>query len=269
MRLGFPSPGRLARSRPLHETMHIDRPYTGDVCIQPFILSGWAVDAEGDAITPTDAVYVYAKSLRRPARAGQRTVATSFVSSHADSAPRTYAGSAVCGLARPDLEELFGPEFASSGFGIRLRGLRAGPYLLSLYARSAKTGRLSQMRAISIEIEANPQLMIDSPGHGAAVGGAFEVQGWAADLASSGGPGIRRVHVWTQSTRRMARRRWIGEARYGMARRDVASVHGEQFRASGFGIPVVGLDRGQHRLIVELETELGDRLDQSILIRVT
>jgi hypothetical protein len=98
-----------------------------------------------------------------------------------------------------------------------------------------------------------PQTVIDIPG-ATAVGRAFVLAGWAADLDSSVDRGVDAVHVWAYPVNTSARHAgdpiWIGAAAYGGARPDVAAVFGERFRDTGYGIIVRGLAPGTYDLAV-------------------
>jgi hypothetical protein len=98
-----------------------------------------------------------------------------------------------------------------------------------------------------------PQTVIDLPG-ATAVGRAFVLAGWAADLDSSVDRGVDAVHVWAYPVNASERHAgdpiWIGAAAYGGARPDVAAVYGERFRDTGYGIIVRGLAPGTYDLAV-------------------
>jgi hypothetical protein len=62
---------------------------------------------------------------------------------------------------------------------------------------------------------------------------------------------------------------FLGATAYGDARPDVAAVHGEGFRDSGFGLVVQGLAHGHYDLAVfAWSTEVGDFLPAKV-VRVT
>ena len=70
----------------------------------------------------------------------------------------------------------------------------------------------------------------------------FVLGGWAADLNATQGTGIATVHAWAYPLAG-GPPVFLGAAGYGGARPDVAAVHGEQFRDSGFGLLVQGAAR--------------------------
>ena len=113
------------------------------------------------------------------------------------------------------------------------------------------------------------QVSIDTPRYQQDVGQPFMVAGWAADLSTDeAGTGVTGLHVWayplTGGTPIFA-----GAATYGGARPDVADVHGEQFRHSGFGLTVYGLPPGNYDLAVfAWSTALGNFAPAKV-VRVT
>ena len=70
--------------------------------------------------------------------------------------------------------------------------------------------------------------------------------GWAADLGAAEGTGIATLHAWAYPLTGGAPV-FVGAATYGGARPDVAAVHGDQFRDSGYGLVVQGLAPRQLR----------------------
>ncbi len=73
--------------------------------------------------------------------------------------------------------------------------------------------------------------------------------GWAADLDAAAGTGIATLHVWAYPPTGGAPV-FLGTPTLGGARPDVAAVHGDQFRESGFGLSVQGLIPGTYDLAV-------------------
>jgi hypothetical protein len=94
------------------------------------------------------------------------------------------------------------------------------------------------------------QVTIDRPRTQQDVTQPFILSGWAADLSTdSGETGVGGLHVWAYPLTGGAPT-FLGTARYGAVRADVADVHGEQFRASGFELSVVGVSPGLYDLAV-------------------
>jgi hypothetical protein len=81
------------------------------------------------------------------------------------------------------------------------------------------------------------------------VGQPFVLAGWAADLTAGSGTGIAAVHAWAYPLAG-GPPVFLGATAYGGRRPDVAAVHGDQFEASGFGLPVQGLVPGHYDVAV-------------------
>ena len=97
----------------------------------------------------------------------------------------------------------------------------------------------------------------------------FTLAGWAADLSTAmGDTGVGGLHVWAYPLSGGAPV-FAGAARYGGARPDVAAIHGDQFRDSGFTLTIDGLPPGNYDLAVfPWATSLGD-FAPARLVRVT
>ena len=93
------------------------------------------------------------------------------------------------------------------------------------------------------------QVVIDTPRSQQDVGQPFMLAGWAADLDAATGTGIDTLHVWAYPATGGAPV-FLGTPALGGARPDVAAVHGDQFRTSGFGLPLRGLIPGTYDLAV-------------------
>ena len=103
-----------------------------------------------------------------------------------------------------------------------------------------------------------PQITIDIPRPQQDVAQPFAIGGWAVDLDAAEGTGVGTVHVWAYPLTG-GPPIFAGAASYGGARPDVAAVHGERFRDSGFGLAVQGLLSGDYDLAVfAWSTEQGD-----------
>jgi hypothetical protein len=93
------------------------------------------------------------------------------------------------------------------------------------------------------------QVVIDTPAFQQDVAQPFTLAGWAADLDARAGTGIATLHAWAYPLAG-GPPIFLGVARYGGARQDVAAAHGDQFEASGFGVAVQGLTPGNYDLAV-------------------
>jgi hypothetical protein len=113
-----------------------------------------------------------------------------------------------------------------------------------------------------------PQVVIDTPTWQSDVGQPFVLAGWAADLDAAEDTGISTLHAWAYPLTGGAPV-FVGAAAYGGARPDVAGVHGEQFKASGYGLVVQGLTPGNYDLAVfAWSTERADFVPAKV-VRVT
>jgi len=104
-----------------------------------------------------------------------------------------------------------------------------------------------------------PQTVIDAPApHGPDGGpvvvnaGGFAVTGWAADFDSLADAGVDVVHVWASRVDGGAAAQpiFIGPAKVGGSRPDVAELYGARFGASGYGIVANGLAPGTYDIAV-------------------
>jgi hypothetical protein len=117
-----------------------------------------------------------------------------------------------------------------------------------------------------------PQTIIDAPKAGAPLGSPFFVGGWAADLDSTVGTGVNTVHVWAYPIDARGNRLdpiFIGPAIYGGARPDVASVYGDRFGDSGYGIIVNGLAPGTYDIAVFAFSTVVNNFTPATVVRVT
>ena len=113
-----------------------------------------------------------------------------------------------------------------------------------------------------------PQVVIDAPRSQQDVAQPFVLGGWAADLNATTGTGIATVHAWAYPLAG-GPPVFLGAAAYGGARPDVAAVHGDEFRDSGFGLMVQGLAHGHYDLAVfAWSTEVADFVPAKV-VRVT
>ena len=93
-------------------------------------------------------------------------------------------------------------------------------------------------------------------------------RGWAADLKSSEDTGVTAIHAWAYPLAG-GPPVFLGAGAYGGTRPDVAAVHGDHMRDSGFGLIVQGLVPGNYDLAVfAWSTELADFAPAGV-VRVT
>jgi hypothetical protein len=97
--------------------------------------------------------------------------------------------------------------------------------------------------------EGDVLVVVDAPAAGSRVGGNVIVRGWAADPTSASGTGVERVVVYLDGEIDGGGV-LAGEARYGLARSDVARTLGAaRFRETGFSVALT-LPPGPHSLYV-------------------
>ena len=135
-------------------------------------------------------------------------------------------------------------------------------------------GRLVARKDVRIVLHAKgsgfvgPQVVIDTPRSQADVPQPFMLAGWAADLTSSEDTGVTAIHAWAYPLAG-GPPIFLGAGAYGGTRPDVAAVHGDHMRDSGFGLNVQGLVPGNYDLAVfAWSTELADFAPASV-VRVT
>jgi hypothetical protein len=92
-----------------------------------------------------------------------------------------------------------------------------------------------------------PQVVIDAPRSQALVREPFMIGGWAVDLDAPTGTGVTTLHAWAFPASGGAPI-FLGATAYGGVRPDVAAVHGDRFKESGFGVIVHGLPAGDYDL---------------------
>jgi hypothetical protein len=93
------------------------------------------------------------------------------------------------------------------------------------------------------------QVVVDAPRPHQTYDGAFTLGGWAADLDAAIGTGIDTVHVWAYPVGGDPPV-FVAVAAYGGLRPDVAAIHGDQFRESGYSVMVNDLAPGSYDLAV-------------------
>ncbi|HET7219184.1 MAG TPA: hypothetical protein VFJ02_14105, partial [Vicinamibacterales bacterium] len=113
-----------------------------------------------------------------------------------------------------------------------------------------------------------PQVVIDSPAQQADVAQPFLLAGWAVDLSALDDSGVTGIHAWAYPLAG-GPPVFLGAAAYGGVRDDVAAVHGDRARESGYGLLVQGLTPGNYDLAVfAWSTELADFAPAQV-VRVT
>lgn len=111
-------------------------------------------------------------------------------------------------------------------------------------------------------------MVIDTPAPQQAVGQPFVLAGWAADLDAPGNTGIDAVHVWAYPLTGEAPI-FVGTAMLGGARPDVAAIHGDAFKRTGYGVRVQGLTPGNYDLTVFAWSTVQGGFVPATTVRVT
>ncbi len=112
------------------------------------------------------------------------------------------------------------------------------------------------------------QVEIDSPRAQQDVAQPFTVVGWAADLDAAAGTGIDTLHAWAYPLAG-GPPVFLGVPAYGGVRPDVAAVHGDQFRDTGFGLVVQGLPHGNYDVAVFPWSAVSGAFAPPKMVRVT
>jgi hypothetical protein len=219
---------------------------------QPFMMTGWAIDAGTASGTGVQRVQILAYP-----NPGSGT-------------PPIVVGNATYGGSRPDVQTAYasyGSGFTPSGFSHEIRGLTPGVYRLVAQALSTVTGTSNQSREITVTVAANPAMWIDAPAHGSSVNHTFTMVGWAIDAAAATGTGVNTVHVWATPSGGSAT--FLGAATYGSARGDIATTYGSQFLNSGWSLTTT-LSPGVYQLTAYAYSLVsgGFTLAQSVTVTV-
>lgn len=115
-----------------------------------------------------------------------------------------------------------------------------------------------------------PQVVIDTPRPDQQLSQPFAVAGWAADLGADAslGTGIATLHAWAYPVHGGAPL-FVGASPYGGHRPDVAAIHGDQFRPSGFHLAVSSLPPGTYDLALFAWSSVAGRFEPARTVRVT
>jgi hypothetical protein len=93
------------------------------------------------------------------------------------------------------------------------------------------------------------QVEIDSPRAQQDIAQPFNIVGWAADLDAAAGTGVDTLHAWAYPLAG-GPPVFLGVPASGGVRPDVAAVHGDQFRDTGYWLAVQGLPHGNYDIAV-------------------
>src|SRR4029450_13818013 len=89
----------------------------------------------------------------------------------------------------------------------------------------------------------SPRMAIDGPPEGAAVLGAFSLDGWALDTGAPTGSGVDAIHVYAFESG-SSTPIFLGVATLGIARPELVPIFGAQFGTAGYHLDVSGLASG-------------------------
>ena len=230
----------------------IDSPGPSATVVQPFTITGWAIESTSTAGTGVDAVHVYA-----------------YPNPGSGTAP-VFLGAATYGYPRGDVAAAYGAHFQNSGYQLAVRGLAPGTYRLVVYAHHAASGTFTHYNWVDANVLNNPAMGVYTPTHNSTVSSAFEVSGWAIDRAAASGPGVDSVHVYIIPNVGSGQAPvFIGIASLGWARSDVGAMFGSQFTNSGFHFTITGVGPGTHDLAMYARSTVSGRFDKVTVNRIT
>ena len=192
--------------------LRIESPAVGAVVRQPFVLSGWALDASA-ADTGIATLHVWAYP--------------------ATGAAPQFLGVAEMGDNRPDVAAIFGPQFAPAGYHLNVKGLAPGSWTIVVYGWVIAAQGFNVVSTVPVAIQPSGIVQIDIPGNYSTIDGTFVMGGWAIDLAAPSGTGIDTIHIWAHPADGSAPI-FLGVPSFG-ARPDVAAAFGAQFQNAGYG----------------------------------
>jgi hypothetical protein len=193
--------------------MALEQPASSSTVGYPFEISGFAVDLDARIGTGVDKVHIWAF----PDDGGP----ISFSSG-------TFLGSAVMGIDRQDIADLYGAQFEPSGFALTsYKRLPTGNYIFTAYAHSTVTGTFNNSESASVTVDPAIRVEAESPTEGSRVTMPFDVSGWAVDRDNPDNPGLDDVHVWAFPARlpiRFSTGKFLGRTTVGLSRPDVATL---------------------------------------------
>jgi hypothetical protein len=120
---------------------------------------------------------------------------------------------------------------------------------------------------VTVTVQANPHMWVDTPTANSAVNQTFTVAGWAVDVAAASGTGVSTLHVWAYPS--SGSPIFLGVPTYGGPRSDIGAIFGAQFTNSGFGL-TASLAPGTYQVVVYAwsTVENNFNLAQSVTVTV-
>ncbi len=234
----------------LAPVMWIETPAEGATVKTPFTMSGWAIDENAPTGTGVDMIHVHAEPV-----AGGGGV---------------FLGAATYGDPRQYIADFFGSRFLNAGWVFTAQ-LTPGTYIVSVYAHSTASGTWNQSQSRTITVMASyPLTVVEQPAPNAVLPQPFLLSGWAVDFNSGSGSGVDRVEILAYPNPGSgAPAISLGDAIYGIARTDVAAVHGAQFTNSGYHMQIRGLAPGVYRLAPKARSLVTQTFNEAAGVTVT
>jgi hypothetical protein len=112
-------------------------------------------------------------------------------------------------------------------------------------------------------------LSVDEPAQNAVVVQPFMISGWAADLSAPADTGIQAIRAWLSPLNPAQPATEIPQITYGLARPDVAAIHGQQYLNSGFGASVKGVVQGPYILHIAVKRVQAPGFDDPYTLPLT
>lgn len=228
---------------PANPQMAVEAPANGATVVQPFTLSGWALDLGSGVGTGVDFV--------------------EFSATPTSGGSPIPLGHLTYGVPRPDVAAYFGSaEYTNSGFTKQVRGLAPGTYTFRVQARSTVTYTINQYRDVTLTVQANPYMSIEVPAPSTSVNQTFSMSGWAIDYAAASGTGVSTLHVWAYPNPGSGQAPiFLGVPAFGN-RGDVAAQFGSEFLNSGWSLTAT-LAPGTYQLYVAVWSTVTNSFNQA------
>jgi hypothetical protein len=165
---------------------------------------------------------------------------------------------------------LFGSQFANSGFSVPVTGLSDGTWTISVHPHSTVTNTFGTARTVTVTVSSSlPLIAIDTPQNNAQVGPTFTLSGWALDRGATSGTGVNTVHVWAFPQGGGAGT-FFAVATLGGQRSDVGNVFGAQFSNAGFSATnTTPLAPGAYFVVAYLHSSVTGNFERTSGVNVT
>lgn len=179
-----------------------------------------------------------------------------------------FLGETRLGKPREDVENIFGADYANSGFEYKIRfgdlNLKPGIYTLFIYAYTDKENTKYIIKKININGEKEylgTKIFVENPKNYPTISpDKITIQGWAINENFEDSTGIDKVEIYLDGT--MTNGIFLGDANYGtITREDIGNAFGSQFVQSGYYLEWNAADckaNEDHFLFVYAHTINGD-----------